>query len=104
MLKLLFVLSVTAVLFLILLGLIRSKVQPKSTMRQRIESLETLDAQSEPFARPNAAQAEEKKQAGGIKQMLGALATTLTPLRRRVSPSSTRPIRIPVPSSNWPSA
>lgn len=40
MLKLLFVLSVTAVLFLILLGLIRSKVQPKSTMRQRIESLE----------------------------------------------------------------
>ena len=39
MLKLLFVLSLTAVLFLILLGLIRSKVQPKSTMRQRIESL-----------------------------------------------------------------
>ena len=49
MLKLLFVLSVTAVLFLILLGLIRSKVQPKSTMRQRIESLETLDAQPEPL-------------------------------------------------------
>ena len=83
MLKLLFVLSVTAVLFLILLGLIRSKVQPKSTMRQRIESLETLDTQPEPFGQMRAAQTEDKKPAGGIKQMLGALATTLTPLRLR---------------------
>lgn len=84
MLKLLFVLSVTAVLFLVLLGLIRSKVQPKSTMRQRIESLETLDAQpEEPFGQPRVAQPEAKKPAGGIKQMLGALATSLTPLRLR---------------------
>lgn len=83
MLKLLFVLSLTAVLFLILFGLIRSKVQPKSTMRQRIESLETLDAQPEPFGQPQAAQPEAKKPAGGIKQMLGALATSLTPLRLR---------------------
>lgn len=83
MLKLLFVLSLTAVLFLILLGLIRSKVQPKSTMRQRIESLETLDTQPEPFGQPQAAQPEAKKPAGGIKQMLGALATSLTPLRLR---------------------
>ena len=83
MLKLLFVLSVTAVLFLLLLGLIRSKVQTKSTMRQRIESLETLDAQPESFGQPQAAQPEAKKPAGGIKQMLGALATTLTPLRLR---------------------
>lgn len=84
MLKLLFVLSLTAVLFLILLGLIRSKVQPKSTMRQRIESLETLDAQPEgPFGQPRVAPPEAKKPAGGIKQMLGALATTLTPLRLR---------------------
>lgn len=84
MLKLLFVLSVTAVLFLVLLGLIRSKVQPKSTMRQRIESLETLDAQpEEPFGQPRVAQPEAKKPTGGIKQMLGALATSLTPLRLR---------------------
>ena len=83
MLKLLFVFSVTAVLFLILLGLIRSKVQPKSTMRQRIESLETLDTQPEPFGQPQAAQPEARKPAGGIKQMLGTLATTLTPLRLR---------------------
>lgn len=83
MLKLLFVLSLTAVLFLILFGLIRSKVQPKSAMRQRIESLENLDAQPEPFARPRAAQPEEKKPVGGITQMLGALAASLTPARLR---------------------
>ena len=83
MLKLLFVLSVTALLFLVLLGLIRSKVEPKSTMRRRMESLETLTEEREPFAQPRAAQQEEKKQAGGFKQMLAALSTALTPLRLR---------------------
>ena len=83
MLKLLFVLSVTALLFLVLLGLIRSKVEPKSTMRRRMESLETLTEEREPFAQPRAAQQEEKKQAGGFKKMLAALSTALTPLRLR---------------------
>lgn len=83
MLKLLFVLSLTALLFLVLLGLIRSKVEPKSTMRRRMESLETLAEEREPFAPPRAAQQEEKKQAGGFKQMLAALSTALTPLRLR---------------------
>ena len=83
MLKLLFVLSVTALLFLVLLGLIRSKVEPKSTMRRRMESLETLAEEREPFAQPRAPQPEEKKQAGGFKQMLAALSTALTPLRLR---------------------
>lgn len=83
MLKLLFVLSLTALLFLVLLGLIRSKVEPKSTMRRRMESLETLAEEREPFAQSRAAQPEEKKQAGGFKQMLAALSTALTPLRLR---------------------
>ena len=83
MLKLLFVLSVTALLFLVLLGLIRSKVEPKSTMRRRMESLETLTEEREPFAQPRAAQQEEKTQAGGFKKMLAALSTALTPLRLR---------------------
>ena len=83
MLKLLFVLSVTALLFLVLLGLIRSKVEPQTTVRRRMESLETLAEEREPFAPPRAAQPEEKKQAGGFKQMLAALSTALTPLRLR---------------------
>lgn len=83
MLKLLFVLSLTALLFLVLLGLIRSKVEPKSTMRRRMERLETLAEERKPFAQPRAAQPEEKKQAGGFKQMLAALSTALTPLRLR---------------------
>lgn len=83
MLKLLFVLSVTALLFLVLLGLIRSKVEPQTTVRRRMESLETLAEEREPFAQPRAAQPEEKKQAGGFKQMLAALSTALTPLRLR---------------------
>ena len=83
MLKLLFVLSVTALLFLVLLGLIRSKVEPQTTVRRRMESLETLAEEREPFAQPSAAQPEEKKQAGGFKQMLAALSTALTPLRLR---------------------
>lgn len=83
MLKLLFVLSVTALLFLVLLGLIRSKVEPQTTVRRRMESLETLTEEREPFAQPRAAQPEEKKQAGGFKQMLAALSTALTPLRLR---------------------
>lgn len=83
MLKLLFVLSVTALLFLVLLGLIRSKVEPQTTVRRRMESLETLAEEREPFAQPRAAQLEEKKQAGGFKQMLAALSTALTPLRLR---------------------
>ena len=87
MLKLLFVLSLTALLFLVLLGLIRSKVEPKSTMRRRMERLETLAEERKPFAQPRAAQPEEKKQAGGFKQMLAALSTALTPLRLRPSSS-----------------
>lgn len=83
MLKLLFVLSVTALLFLVLLGLIRSKVEPQTTVRRRMESLETLTEEREPFVQPSAAQPEEKKQAGGFKQMLAALSTALTPLRLR---------------------
>ena len=83
MLKLLFVLSVTALLFLVLLGLIRSKVEPQTTVRRRMESLETLAEEREPFAQPRAAQPEEKKQSGGFKQMLAALSTALTPLRLR---------------------
>ena len=83
MLKLLFVLSVTALLFLVLLGLIRSKVEPQTTVRRRMESLETLAEEREPFAQPRAPQPEEKKQAGGFKQMLAALSTALTPLRLR---------------------
>lgn len=83
MLKLLFVLSVTALLFLVLLGLIRSKVEPQTTVRRRMESLETLAEEREPFAPSRAAQPEEKKQAGGFKQMLAALSTALTPLRLR---------------------
>ena len=83
MLKLLFVLSVTALLFLVLLGLIRSKVEPQTTVRRRMESLETLTEEREPFAQPSTAQPEEKKQAGGFKQMLAALSTALTPLRLR---------------------
>lgn len=83
MLKLLFVLSVTALLFLVLLGLIRSKVEPQTTVRRRMESLETLTEERAPFAQPSAAQPEEKKQAGGFKQMLAALSTALTPLRLR---------------------
>ncbi|WP_437794488.1 type II secretion system F family protein [Mitsuokella multacida] len=83
MLKLLFVLSVTALLFLVLLGLIRSKVEPQTTVRRRMESLETLTEEREPFAQLSAAQPEEKKQAGGFKQMLAALSTALTPLRLR---------------------
>lgn len=83
MLKLLFVLSVTALLFLVLLGLIRSKVEPQTTVRRRMESLETLTEEREPFAQPRAAQPEEKKQTGGFKQMLAALSTALTPLRLR---------------------
>lgn len=83
MLKLLFVLSVTALLFLVLLGLIRSKVEPQTTVRRRMESLEAIGDQSEPFAPPRAAQPEKKKQAGGFKQMLAALSTALTPLRLR---------------------
>lgn len=85
MLKLLFVLSVTALLFLVLLGLIRSKVEPQTTVRRRMESLETLAEERESFAQPSAsaAQPEEKKQAGGFKQMLAALSTALTPLRLR---------------------
>lgn len=83
MLKLLFVLSVTALLFLVLLGLIRSKVEPQTTVRRRMESLETLAEEREPFTQPRAAQPEEKKQAGGFKQMLAALSTALTPLRLR---------------------
>lgn len=83
MLKLLFVLSVTALLFLVLLGLIRSKVEPQTTVRRRMESLETLTEEREPFAQLSTAQPEEKKQAGGFKQMLAALSTALTPLRLR---------------------
>lgn len=83
MLKLLFVLSVTALLFLVLLGLIRSKVEPQTTVRRRMESLETLAEEREPFAQTRAAQPEEKRQAGGFKQMLAALSTALTPLRLR---------------------
>ena len=83
MLKLLFVLSVTALLFLVLLGLIRSKVEPQTTVRRRMENLETLTEEREPFAQPSTAQPEEKKQAGGFKQMLAALSTALTPLRLR---------------------
>lgn len=83
MLKLLFVLSVTALLFLVLLGLIRSKVEPQTTVRRRMESLETLTEEREPFAQPRAVQPEEKKQTGGFKQMLAALSTALTPLRLR---------------------
>lgn len=83
MLKLLFVLSVTALLFLVLLGLIRSKVEPQTTVRRRMESLETLAEEREPFAQPSAPQPEEKKQAGGFKQMLASLSTALTPLRLR---------------------
>jgi len=83
MLKLLFVLSVTALLFLVLLGLIRSKVEPQTTVRRRMESLETLTEEREPFVQPSTAQPEEKKQAGGFKQMLAALSTALTPLRLR---------------------
>lgn len=49
MLKLLFVLSVTALLFLVLLGLIRSKVEPQTTVRRRMESLETLAEEREPL-------------------------------------------------------
>ena len=48
-----------------------------------MESLETLTEEREPFAQPSAAQPEEKKQAGGFKQMLAALSTALTPLRLR---------------------
>lgn len=83
MLKLLFVLSVTALLFLVLLGLIRSKVEPQTTVHRRMESLETLAEEREPFAQTRAAQPEEKRQAGGFKQMLAALSTALTPLRLR---------------------
>ncbi|WP_318606502.1 type II secretion system F family protein [Mitsuokella jalaludinii] len=83
MLKLLFALSVTALLFLVLLGLIRSKVEPQTTVRRRMESLETLAEEREPFTQSSAAQPEEKKQAGGFKQMLAALSTALTPLRLR---------------------
>lgn len=83
MLKLLFVLSVTALLFLVLLGLIRSKVEPQTTVRRRMESLETLAEEREPFAQLSTAQPEEKKQAGGFKQMLASLSTALTPLRLR---------------------
>ena len=67
----------------ILLGLIRSKVEPQTTVRRRMESLETLAEEREPFAQPSAPQPEEKKQAGGFKQMLAALSTALTPLRLR---------------------
>ena len=44
----------------ILLGLIRSKVEPQTTVRRRMESLETLAEEREPNAQPSAPQPEEK--------------------------------------------
>ncbi|WP_432647217.1 type II secretion system F family protein [Mitsuokella sp.] len=86
MLKILFVLSLIAIIFLILLGLIRQTVQPKSTIRRRMASLETATAVDEPFAAPEYAQNARQQSAageGGFKKMLGAIAAALTPKKLR---------------------
>ena len=87
MLKVLFVISITAIIFLILFGLIRQSVQPKTTIRKRMASLETVTAIDEPFRAPTAPQqgTEARRQAasGGFKQVLGSLAEALTPRKLR---------------------
>ncbi|MGN0950631.1 MAG: type II secretion system F family protein [Mitsuokella sp.] len=90
MLKILFVLSLTAIIFLLLFGLIRQTVQPKSTIRKRMASLETDTAIDEPFRAPTAPQQGPDTRGqtasgagGGFKQVLGSLAEALTPRKLR---------------------
>ncbi len=88
MLKVLFVISITAIIFLILFGLIRQSVQPKTTIRKRMASLETTTAMDEPFRAPTAPQQgpDTRRQAaagGGFKQLLGSIAEALTPKKLR---------------------
>ena len=88
MLKVLFVISITAIIFLLLFGLIRQSVQPKTTIRKRMASRETTTAMDEPFRAPTAPQQgpDTRRQAaagGGFKQLLGSIAEALTPKKLR---------------------
>ncbi|MFV0636629.1 type II secretion system F family protein [Mitsuokella sp. WILCCON 0060] len=86
MLKVLFVLSLTAIIFLLLFGLIRQTVQPKSTIRKRMASLETTAEPDEPFAAPTyepTARQQTEAGEGGFKKILGSLAEALTPRKLR---------------------
>ena len=82
MLKVLFAISLTAIIFLVFFGIIRSIVQPKSAIRKRMASLETLDEANDPFAVPayeavSTAQSAEKT--GGFAKTMEELASHLVP-------------------------
>lgn len=54
MLKVLFALSIALIIFLVLFGILRRTAKTQSTIRARMESLETLDEEEDPFAVPAA--------------------------------------------------
>lgn len=82
MLKVLFAISLTAIIFLVLFGIIRSIVQPKTTIRKRMASLETMDEANDPFAVPAyeaVSTVQSAPQTGDFKQTLEEMAEHLMP-------------------------
>ena len=88
MLKVLFAISLTAIIFLVFFGIIRSIVQPKSTIRKRMASLETLDEANDPFAVP----AYEAVSTAQSAEKTGGFAKTMEELASHLVPKGLRPI------------
>ncbi|MGO5131372.1 type II secretion system F family protein [Mitsuokella jalaludinii] len=88
MLKALFAISLTAIIFLVFFGIIRSIVQPKSTIRKRMASLETLDEANDPFAVP----AYEAVSTAQSAEKTGGFAKTMEELASHLVPKGLRPI------------